>query len=343
MRRYLAGLISVIALSALGISCTKEKSLETGVPSQPGSGGSANYALSTNGPNCMNAVVSGVYKKGTATNTSNTVDIEVNVNTIGTWTMNSAGVAGYYFQGAGTFANTGTQTITLMAAGTPNMAGPQTFTLITGTTTCAFVVTVENDSTPTNPPPATGEYFPMTQGSWWSYDDGTGDTLKTTVSGTTVIAGKTYSNFVDSYEGIPDTDTSFYRKDNSTGFFYLNEDLSVLAALGITMSQPRADVLFMKNSLTTGATWNSDHAGTASGIPVTVRFKFNVLNANATTTIGSNTFTNVYQVQLTLQLGMLGTFTDMAAPATLSFAKGVGLIRTDDGTDTTDIRYWHVN
>ena len=344
MRSNLSGVLSLLFLTSLLFSCSKEKSTELGQPSTPGSGGSAIYSLSTSATTCMNATVNGTYKKGTATSSANTVDIEVNVNSIGTWTMNSASVTGFYFQGTGVFANTGTQTITLQASGTPNTAGPQTFTLVTGTTTCTFVVNVDADTTSNPPPPPPGgEYFPMTQGSWWSYDDGTGDTTKTTVSGTTTIAGKTYTNFVDSYESMSGTDTSFYRKDNATNFYYLNEDLSGLAALGITFSQPRADVLFMKNSLTTGATWNSDHNGTASGFPVTVRFKFTAVNANATVTVGSNTFTNVYQVQILLQLGTAGVFQDMSTPVDLYFAKGVGLIRTDDGMDVMDIRYWHIN
>lgn len=345
MSSFKSGVLAILFLSVIGFSCTKEKSNELGQPSTPGSGGSSIFGLSDTSGACNNATINGIYKKGTATNNTNSVDVEVNVNSVGTWTMNTASAGGFYFQGAGSFANTGTQVITLNASGTPNVSGPVTFTLKAGSTTCSFSVNVEADTTnnpPPPPPPPGGEYFPMTQNSWWSYDDGSGDTTKTTVSGTSVIAGKTYTNFVDSYEGLTDTDTSFYRKDAATNSFYLNEDLSFLSGFGITFSQPRADVLFLKNALTTGATWNSDHTGTASGFPVTVRFKFTVVNANATLTIGSNTFTNVYHVQLLLQLGTAGVFQDMSTPASLYFAKGVGLIRTDDGTDTMDIRYWKV-
>jgi hypothetical protein len=339
-------MVGLSIISLFFFSCGKEKSVELGLPSTPGSGGSAVYGLSVNSGACMNANVLGTYKKGTATNATNKVNIEVSVNTIGSWSVNTAAITGFYFSGSGAFTATGTQTITLNAQGTPTSTGTQTFTLIVGPTTCTFDVVVDTTTggPGPGPGPVSGEYFPMTQNSWWSYDDGTGgDTSKITVNGTGSFGGKTYTRFIQSYEGLPDTDTSFYRKDNTTGAYYLYQDLSDFSSMGVTFSQPTADVLYLKNALTTGATWNTDIAGTAGGFPVTVRFKFTCVNANLSPSINGKPFTNVYHVQLNVQLGLAGTFTDVDGPYDFFYAKGIGMIKTDDGFDEIDIRYWNVN
>ena len=97
--RSLRGLVSVAFLSLFFSSCTKEESLELNMPSMPSSGGTAVYALSVSGGTCMNADVQGTYQKGTAVSAANKVNVEVSVNTIGTWTVNSATITGFYFSG----------------------------------------------------------------------------------------------------------------------------------------------------------------------------------------------------------------------------------------------------
>lgn len=343
MRSYLSGALTILFLSVLAFSCSKEKSLETNQPANPGSGGTAVYSLAVSGGNCMNANVMGTFTEGVATTSANQVEVEVDVTSIGTWNINSATVNGFYFSGSGTFANTGTQTVVLTASGTPTADGSHTFTLVVGTISCSFVVDVEEGATP--PPPPNGDYFPMTEGSWWSYDDGSGDTTKITVSGTSTMGnGNTYANFVQTYEDGSDDDTIFYRKDASSGLYYLYQDLSDLSNFGITFTNPFADVNFLRAALNTGDTWNSDHNGTfTGGTPVTVRFKFEVLNSSATVVVSGNTFNNVYRIQMTPQMVVAGTPQDLSTPVELMFAKGVGLIKTDDGMDFNDIRYWMVN
>jgi hypothetical protein len=323
-------------------SCTKEESLELNMPSMPSSGGTGVYALSVGGGTCMNADVEGAYQKGVSTSSANKVNIEVSVNTVGTWTVNSATVTGFYFSGSGAFTATGTQMITLNAHGTPTTAGAQTFTLIVGGTNCTFDVDVDSTGSGPNPNPS-GEYFPLTSGSWWSYDDGTGDTTKSVSNGTATLIGKTYTRFINSYEWTPDTDTSYYRKDAASDSYYLFQDLSDFTSLGVTLTQPQVEVQFLKNVLAQGATWNADFPGMAGPIPVTIRFKFTCIANNATLNVNGNSFTNVYQVQMLAQLGSGGTFTDVSTPVNLYFAKGVGLVKSDDGTDVSTIRYWHVN
>ena len=339
--KSLRGLVSLSFLTLFFFSCSKEESVELNLPSMPSSGGTAIYALSVSAGECMNADVQGTYVKNTTVTAANKVDIEVSVNTIGTWTVNSAAITGFYFSGSGSFTAAGTQMISLMAHGTPTTVGTQTFTLIVGSTSCTFDVVV--DSIPTGSNPVSSDYLPMTQGTWWSYDDGTGDTTKTVISGTKSLIGKTFQQFVNSYEGFPDTDTSFYRKDDASKTYYLFEDLSDLTV--VTLANPQVEVPFLKDVLTTNTTWNTDFSATftATGTPVTLRVKFTCINANATlTNINGNNFTNVYHIRSELQYGTAPMFTTFET-VNLYYAKGVGLVKSDDGTDVETIRFWDIN
>ncbi|MDI9365474.1 MAG: hypothetical protein QM541_11015 [Flavobacterium sp.] len=101
---------------------------------------------------CTVANVNGTYTAGTALNSSNTVVVQVNVTTVGTYTIQTGVVNGIRFSASGTFTNTGTQNVTLLGSGTPTAAGTNTFqpqtngcsfdvttvpaTVVTGTFTC---------------------------------------------------------------------------------------------------------------------------------------------------------------------------------------------------------------
>ena len=192
----------------------------------------------------------------------------------------------------------------------------------------------------TPPPVGSGLYFPLTNNSWWSYDEGSSDTLRQTVTGTTTLNGKSYSMFVltDEFGGA---DTSYYRLEGSNYYQYISTD--AFAGLPVTFPQSFLEILFMKENLTTNATWNSDHAGTLSGIPFTLRFKFTCINNNTSLTVNGKNFTNVYHIKLQGQTGTFGTFTDSGTPQDFYYAKGIGWIRFVDDVDEFNIRYWNVN
>jgi hypothetical protein len=310
----------------------------TVLPGTGGSGGTAVYTLQSSGTDCMNAVPAGTYTQGVALTSANKITIQVNVTNVGTWNVITPSVAGFSFSGAGTFTTTGVQSITLTASGTPNASGSQVFPVTVGSSSCSFTIPVAAGTTP----PLSTDYFPLTQNSYWTYDDGLGsDTLKTTVTGTATIGGKSYQRFISTYESGPPNDTSFYRKDNTTGFYYTIVDTSAFAGL-VTFTQPTLDVLFLKNSLATGATWNSDFSAKFQGQAVTVRFKFTCTNANATVTANGKTFSNVYQISSVIQIG-LGTFNDISTPQTIFYAKGIGLVKASDPSFGDQvIRYYNV-
>jgi hypothetical protein len=126
-------------------SCEKELSYEGGLGGGGGSSsGTAVYTFEGGTGSCTDAVVSGTYAAGTALTATNTVTLQVNVATIGTYILSSATVNGISFKGSGTFTSTGVQAITLTGAGTPAAAG--TFNLPIGSNGCSIIVVVSGTS-----------------------------------------------------------------------------------------------------------------------------------------------------------------------------------------------------
>ena len=143
-------ILSLAIVSFFVVACQKETSFEKG--SSTASVGS----LSVDGSgNCLGAVISGVYYKDTAIKASNYVDISVQVDTAGTYTISTDTVNGYYFKASGTFTATGTQVIRLVGGGKPLAAGTDIFTVSYNGTFCEFSVTV----TAAGPPPGGSAVF----------------------------------------------------------------------------------------------------------------------------------------------------------------------------------------
>ncbi len=127
----------LILTSVIFIACQKETSFEQG--NSTASVGSLSVDASGN---CLGAVVSGTYMKDTAIKASNYVDVSVKVDTVGTYTITSDTVNGYYFKATGTFTATGTQTIRLVGGGMPLVVGTNIFRVTYNGTICDFSVTV---------------------------------------------------------------------------------------------------------------------------------------------------------------------------------------------------------
>ncbi|MFL5739341.1 MAG: hypothetical protein ACJ75B_03920 [Flavisolibacter sp.] len=341
MKRSFGFVLSFLFLATL-YSCQKELSFESHQPTAPASGGTAIFTLSGSGASCMNSNMSGTYAQGTAMGSSNSVTIEVNVGTIGTWTMNSNSVSGFYFAGSGTFSATGVQTITLLASGTPSAQGDQTFTLTAGGGTCTFIVTVAASGTTT---PA-GDHFPLTANSWWSYEDIStpGDTIKIVNAATKTIGANTYRLFQWTDDAGP-FDTSFYRKSGNDYLEYTLADQ--YSALTFDVPQ-KADILFLKEGLTTSQTWNSaEYSGQYSGQNVKLRYAFTCANANATVTVNGQSFSNVYVINFKGQVSLLGSpYTDDGTAWTVYYGQNIGLIfeKVEAGTNSygIQIRHWKV-
>lgn len=103
--------------------------------------GTSLYTLGGSPGNCSVAALNGNYIVGQAMTASNTVEMTVNVNGIGTYFINGAAINGVSFSGNGTFTNPGIQNITLTASGTPSANGTFNYPVTNLTTTCSFPVT----------------------------------------------------------------------------------------------------------------------------------------------------------------------------------------------------------
>jgi hypothetical protein len=109
-----------------------------------GAGGPSTFTLVNGGtpPNCASAAVSGTYVTSTALNTSNYVDVTVNVTQIGTYTLSATG-GGMTFAKSGAFLTLGNQTVRLAGTGTPTgPAGNVTVTFAAPFASCNFAVPV---------------------------------------------------------------------------------------------------------------------------------------------------------------------------------------------------------
>jgi len=121
-------------------SCKKEYSYEGGFVN--GSlKGTAVYTLAGAGGECLGATISGKYYKGILLTAQNTVTLNVNVDSIGSFYITTNSLDGFNFSGSGNFTVVGAQTVILKASGTPSATGLFTFSPPVGLG-CDFVVSI---------------------------------------------------------------------------------------------------------------------------------------------------------------------------------------------------------
>lgn len=297
-----------------------------------------NITVTATAPASCNPNVQGTYTAGTATAATNKVTLTHTYAAAGSFTVSTNTVNGYSFGPSTIAAMAGANTITLNATGTPTAAGTDNFTVTFGDgQTCSFTVTVAGITNT--------DYFPTTQGSYWTYYDDSGvDTFRTTVNGTKVYGSSTYQKFV-SVTG-PYFWEEYYRKDPTTGFYYTSIDTATFDPTKITFPQPRLnDFLFLKNALTSGATYNtSDYAATVSGVSTFIRFDYSA-TTNLNKTVNGNNFTNVYKITQTPMIKVGPVYQPADLPTYSYYAPGVGLIQIEDsnGAVVQSLLRWKVN
>lgn len=96
---------------------------------------------------CGSEAIGGVYVVSTAMVATDTVQLQVNVTSAGSYNISTDLVNGFGFLASGTFTTTGIQTVTLVGSGTPTLSGSTTFTVTFGSSTCTFSVTVDPSGT----------------------------------------------------------------------------------------------------------------------------------------------------------------------------------------------------
>ena len=138
---------------------------------------------------CTLATVNGTYTVQTALTSSNTIITQVNVTSVGLYSITTATASGISFSATGLFTTTGTQTVTLTGSGTPTAAGTASFTPTDSAVTgCSFSVPIA--AVPTQPSvfKATIGYTPAV-----SMDFSTNASASTS-TGSLSIDGNTTSN-----------------------------------------------------------------------------------------------------------------------------------------------------
>jgi hypothetical protein len=298
-----------------------------------GAGGPAVFTLGGSPGTCTPFSVSGAYVQNTVlTSGSNTVQITVNVTTIGSYSITTNTVDGFSFSASGSFSATGVQNVTLNGTGTPTSTGLQTFTVTAGSNTCTFSVTV-----------LPVDYFPRSANSNWSYeyDDNPNDTLfRKVITPTLSAVGNTYNIFMEDFGGGLDS-SGYYRRAGTDYFQYFD----VGDFIGFDNPQ-WVEYIFLKDAAA-GTTWNSSgYTGSVTIAPnptqsLTIRFKNTILQKDVplsiTTSKGTVNYTNVIVVEEKYEQFSGGVWIDVTSVVGYGksyYARGIGLIKyeTFDGT-----------
>ncbi|MEJ7586023.1 MAG: hypothetical protein WKI04_00540 [Ferruginibacter sp.] len=129
--------VLLFILSIFFYSCEKEYSIEGNVVA-----GTAVFSFTGSPGTCTNAVVTGAYDAGVALGATNNVTIEIDVTTIGSYSITTATINGISFSGTGSFTVTGPQTVSLAGSGIPLVSGTFSFTPDPGG--CVFPVVITN-------------------------------------------------------------------------------------------------------------------------------------------------------------------------------------------------------
>jgi len=342
MIRYL---VSILFIAGICFSCKKEMSFEQGLPAL----GSLQDSLG----NCLDKTISGNYIVGKTLTDSNYIDVNVMVQTKGTYSVFTDTVNGYFFKGTGNFSHTGPNTIRLKGVGSPVSSGTDDFIILFDSTLCPVSITVTDSSSggTGGGTGSSGDHFPLTSQSYWVYNNIVDfnnpgvDSFKRTNSFQGTLNGNLYHAFVDSDFTAP-MDTLLYRK--LVNDYYENNWTDAYSGYPFDVPQ-RADINFLKENIATGQSWNTpDYSGTVSGNSFKIHYQFTCSNSNATVSYNGQTYNNVYQITMKCFMSVQGSpFADEGILVTRYFAKGVGLIYEEFDLNSTiteqrEIKYYKV-
>jgi hypothetical protein len=273
---------------------------------------------------CMNDSVIGTYVKHIGLDTFSKVSIEVNVISTGRFNIKTNLVNGYSFSGAGMFTTTGIQLITLYAEGAPVNAGTDVFNVNAGTSSCSFEVTVLADYIIVN----STDYFPLTEGSYWNYDDllTTGNIIKRTINGDSAVNDTTYS-IMDETDNYGITTQSLFTNINDNYFEYARAD-KYTSSFQYAKAH-FTHLLFLNKNIHTGDYWESPEFrddATFNQV-IVLKYGYKCLKSDAVVTVNGKAFANVCIIEMRPQIHALKNpwgYTNEIY--TYYYAKGIGLI-----------------
>jgi len=298
------------------------------VTTLPGGGGTSVFTLAGTPGNCTPGTVAGIYTVGTAlSNTTNTVTIQVDVTTVGTYSIVVPAVNGMTFSASGTFAATGLQNVVLTGSGTPTSSGLFNFPVTAGSSNCSFSVTVNSLS---------NDYFPRTTNSNWRYDfdgDPTDTLLRKVNAATKSALGNTYNIFLED-DGSGFDSSGYYRKSGSDYYQYL--DLGYFFGLDNSVW---GEYIFLKDNVAAGNTWTSngfngsftytDSNSVSHTDPIVVRIKETIQQKDVPITVHGTTFPNTIVVKEEYQYSFDGgtNWIPSDVYSIYYFSRGVGMIK----------------
>lgn len=300
------------------------------------SGGGNTQSTGTLGANpdtCTPSLVSGIYTTGVSLTALNTVQVEVNVTTPGTFVIATNSVNGINFFKAGSFTTAGVQNVILTGSGTPQIAGLQNFIVTYGNSNCTFQVNFLQGTAPI------GDYQPTTLNSNWTYGSDASDSLMAQViSYAPSIGSNVYTTFV--LDNVPPSgsyDTTYFRKAGNDYFNYL--DASDIFQFDDPVF---GEYVLLNDAVPAGTLIKSpDFNGTISGVPVTGYIQATITEKAVPVTVGTLNFDDVIKVTYEYYYTLLpGTpiFTEERW-----FARGVGLIYDEfDGTVVANIGRYQI-
>jgi hypothetical protein len=315
-------LIAIFFISVFFTACEKEYSLEDKGGSGVIIGGGTSMGTLGGSPGeCANAVDRVVIMTGTALTADNKVTIEMNFTQIGTFYISTDTVDGIYFSKNGIINATGPTQVVLTGSGTPAVAGVYSFTVSFKGSTCSFDVTAFDV-----PPVTTGDYFPTTAGSYWSYISSdpaaaSDDTLRNNATSVTYTLNSSQFTLFKSQAGV-DTDSLFFSKN--AGEYHQFGDLDLAGAASNVVA---ADYIFLKDNVAVGTEWFSPEGDAViASAPVKIRLKFTITAKDVSASIGSTAFNNVIKVTTSEQTQSPAGWATILTYETW-YAKGIGLIK----------------
>jgi predicted small secreted protein len=191
---------------------------------------------------------------------------------------------------------------------------------------------------------SSGAYLPCKIGNTWTFDSTGGEfgsSIRTdTISGSTVINGKTYWTLVSSWGGS-DTDTSYFRVENNNMYSFfdtsifndLNGETAKTAKVARALKAAAdlgPEVIVAKFGVAAGTTWNIYDLTLSGGEKLSVKGKYAGL-ISVTTTAGA--FANCAEFET--EITYTGTSFSMHAVSFQWYAPGVGPVKTATTVDVT--------
>jgi hypothetical protein len=276
---------------------------------------------------CGGAVSAGTYALGTALTAANTIQLQVTVTTIGSYTITTNTVNGFSFSATGNFAALGPQSVLLTGTGTPTAAGSFNFTATAGASTCTFSVVCTG-----TPPVVNNDYRPQTANTNYSgktiialipYPPSNQilDTTFLQVSPNTISKnGNTYRIMEEKDNGIT-FDSILFRRNGAQYFELVRDDL-----FGYFDNYFSTDVMFLDTTISMGTTWTTPlGSNTVNGVTATGSVTCYIFY-NSPVTLNGILYTNAIGVKCRYNATIGSLPAQEFLGRDIYYARGVGVI-----------------